>query len=291
MVSAQVNGAAVLVGRAIDMDRITEGDGRDVGDMSLQMLKGAIDRVKLDGRREPDLKVTVQVGPMLMESIQEKPNGTKSGFSIIPGGTIATAMRWAKGLGFGNAGEVQSPIFSKRSIFLVANLHRGRNRRMLDEHSSEQSQAPVEHSVTDAEVLALLSSNEVEGVGGVLRIGGNSLCYAYAKSCSFSLSQGRRLATIEPEGKYERLDDSLLGLEGPRHGAQFCGQSLRLPESSSERCAGKLGLGAKMATKVPRIVDNVDGSSKGMPVVHLQPKARISISAKSEAFLRRRFGT
>ena len=132
MIRAEVDRAAVFVGRAAGVDRSTEGNGRHIGDMSLQVLESAIDGIKLYGRREPYPDVTIQVGAMLMDSIQEESDGSKCRFSIVPWSSIATPMRWAERFGGRNTGKIQSALLSKGSIFLIANLHSGHTGRVLD---------------------------------------------------------------------------------------------------------------------------------------------------------------
>ena len=234
MVRAQVNRAAGFVSRAVVADRCTEGDGRHIGNMSLQVLESAIDGIKLYGRREPYPDVTIQVGTMLMDSIQEEADGSKCRIGIVPWSSVATPMGWAESFGGRNTGKIQSALLSKGSIFLVANLHRGHNGRVLDQHPSKAGKAPVENEIADAVVLPILRSDRGESVGRVLGVGSNGLSYAHAESGSFSLSEGGGFTPIESEREDKRLHHSLLGLEGPGHGAEFGDKALRSPHSSCQ---------------------------------------------------------
>ena len=165
VISAGVDRAAVFVGRAAGVDRRTEGDGRHIGDMSLQMLERTIDWIELYGRREPYSEVAVQVSTMLMDPIQEETDGPKSSIVFVPGSSIATPMGWAESFGGRNTGKIQSALLSKGSIFLVANLHSGQDGRVFDQHPPEQGQAPVEDEVADAVIFSLLRSDESKSIG------------------------------------------------------------------------------------------------------------------------------
>jgi hypothetical protein len=273
VVRAKVNRTAVFVSRAVGGDRSTEGNGRHISDMSLQVLECTIDWVKLYGRREPYPDVTIQVSTMLVKSIQEESDRPKRSFGVVPWSSVATAMRWAKRFSDRNTGKVKSALFTKGSIFLVANFHSGHNGRVLDQHPPEQGQAPVEDSVADAVIFPLLCSDASEGIGRMLRVGRYGLSDANTKPCSLSLSKGRCFAPIKSQRKDERLYYSLLGLKGPRHGDEFSDQSLRPPHSCRKGGTRQLSLSAKMAPQVPRVVDDLDSGVEGVPVVHLQPEA------------------
>ena len=159
VIGAKIYRAAVFVGRAVGMDRRTEGDGRHIGNMSLQMLESAIDWIELYGWREPYSEVAVQVGTMLMDPIQEETDGPKSSIGFVPSSSIATSMGWAEGFGGRCTGRVMRALLPKGSILLVANLHRGQDGRVLDQHPSEEGQAPVENEVADAVILPILCSD------------------------------------------------------------------------------------------------------------------------------------
>ena len=133
------------------------------------MLERTIDWIELDGRREPNSQVAVQVGTMLMYSIQEEADGPKSRISLVPSSSVTTPMGWAEGFGGRSTGgrrktsalfqDVQRALLPKGSILLVADLHRGQDGRVLDQHPSEEGQAPVENEVADAVILPILRSD------------------------------------------------------------------------------------------------------------------------------------
>ena len=160
MVGNEVDALALLECSPSSAHRATKTARDNVGDVPIQMLLSAVDRVKLDRGVHEELKVRIKVSIALMHYVKQKANGTMSTLRILPGRSVTTSMRRACRFFEWHFLEVDGPLFLAAEVDAKDDVDDALYLGKLGEHSAQHGKTSLKNGASGAEVLALLRNEK-----------------------------------------------------------------------------------------------------------------------------------